>query len=228
MSIITEVKGKWDKKKNIKRIEIYNFNDKEGLSKFKEMTSQDNFLSEVFDDPSKNMNVKTKQFIKRFGYCLSKCFRKTRIKQTKRNKVLEALYTQRRILRTKTDNASIEALGIVDKKLSDMCVKEHLELINKACEGLSCETGGLNAGKLWQLKKKLRGIVNEPPSAMLDEYGNLVTTSKALEELTLIMYKERLKSLQIKEELKVYKMQRDKLCEKQLKYIHSSEKLELF
>ena len=74
------------------------------------MTSQDNFLSEVFDDPSKNMNVKTKQFIKRFGYCLSKCFRKTRIKQTKRNKVLEALYNQRRILRTKTDNASIEAL----------------------------------------------------------------------------------------------------------------------
>ena len=149
----------------------------------------------MFDDPNKNMNVKTKQFIKRFGYCLSQCFRKTRIKQTKRNKKLEALYNQRRILRTKTDIASQEALETVDRKLSDMCAKENLEIINKACEGLSCENGGVNAGKLWQLKKKLRGIVNEPPSAMLDEHGNLVTNSRALEELTLNMYKERLTSL---------------------------------
>ena len=31
MSIITEVKGQWNKNKNIERIEIYNFNIKEGL-----------------------------------------------------------------------------------------------------------------------------------------------------------------------------------------------------
>ena len=97
-----------------------------------------------------------------------------------------------------------------------MCAKDNLDLINKACEGLSCETGGLNAGKLWKLKKKLRGIVNEPPSAMLDEHGNLVTSSKALEELSINMYKERLKSLQIKGELKMHLMQREKLCKEQL------------
>ena len=75
-----------------------NFKDIDGGKKFKKMTSQDNFLSEVFDDPNKIMNLKTKPFIKRFGYCLSQCFRKTRIKQTKRSNELEALYTQRRIL----------------------------------------------------------------------------------------------------------------------------------
>ena len=74
----------------------------------------------------------------------------------------------------------------------------------------------MNAGKIWQLKKKLRGIVNEPPSAMIDEHGNLVTSSRALEELSINMYKDRLKSLQIKEELKVYKVQRDNLCKEQL------------
>ena len=75
------------------------------------MTSDTIFLSEVFDDPIKNMNVKTKQFINRFGHCLSKCFMKTRIKQTKRNKEIETLYNKRRILRTKTDTAIIEALA---------------------------------------------------------------------------------------------------------------------
>ena len=74
----------------------------------------------------------------------------------------------------------------------------------------------MNPGKLWQLKKKLRGIVNEPPSALLDEHGNLVTSSRALEELSLNMYKERLKSLQIIEELKVYKVQRDNLYKEKL------------
>ena len=74
MSIITEVKLAWDKSRNTEKIEMYNFKDAEGLTKFKKMTSQDNFLSEVFDDPNKNMNVKTKQFIKRFGYCLSHFF----------------------------------------------------------------------------------------------------------------------------------------------------------
>ena len=63
--------------------------------------------------------------------------------------------------------------------MSEICAKNNLDLINKASEGLSCETGGLNAGKLWKIKKRLRGIVNEPPSAMLDEHGNLVTSSKA-------------------------------------------------
>ena len=45
MSIITEIKSTWNTHKNTKSIEIYNFKDKEGLIKFKEMTSQDNFLS---------------------------------------------------------------------------------------------------------------------------------------------------------------------------------------
>lgn len=67
------------------------------------------------------------------------------------------------------------------------------------------------------MKKHLRGIVNDPPTAMLDSHGNIVTTSKAMEELTLSMYKERLESLQIKEYLKVHKMQREELCGERLK-----------
>ena len=47
-SLITKVKGIWQNKLPTKRIEIYNLKDKEGLIKFKDMTSKDSFLSSVF------------------------------------------------------------------------------------------------------------------------------------------------------------------------------------
>ena len=179
-SIVTEIKVKLDKSKNVKQVEMYNLKDPEGLKKFKEMTTHDKFLSEVFNDEDKNVSVKTKQFLKRLGYVMSQCFRKIRIKQTRKNKEIEKLFKTRGILRPKKDEVSIKSLEEVDKKLSELCAKENFKIINEACNGISCESGGINSGKLWQLKKKLRGIINEPPSAMLDQHGNLVTNTTAL------------------------------------------------
>ena len=90
-SIVTNIKATWNKSKNIKRIEMYNLKDEEGLKKFHEMTNSDVFLSEVFGDKNKSIGVQTKHFLKRFGYCLSKCFKKIRIGKTKKNKELEDL-----------------------------------------------------------------------------------------------------------------------------------------
>ena len=83
--------------------------------------------------------------------------------------------------------------------------------------GVTCEEGGMSAGKLWQLKKKLRGIITQPPTAMLDQYGNLVTTNKAVEDLTPQMYQDRLKALEIKENLKLHKIQQEGVCDERLK-----------
>ena len=81
---------------------------------------------------------------------------------------------------------------------------------------MSSEEGGMNPAKFWKLKKKLRGIITEPPTAMLDRYGNLVTSSSAVEELTVKMYEDRLKALQIRDELKLHKLQRESLCDERL------------
>ena len=215
-SMITYINTTWVKQCDTKRIEIYNFKDKDGLQKFKQMTSKDQFLSEVFNDPSKNINVTTKKCIKRLNFCLSQCFRKIRVKQTRRNKEMEDLFNRRRILRNKTNEASLDALDKIEDKLSEMCADDNKKTVEEECEGLACEKGGVNAGKLWQLKKKLRGIYNEPPTAMLDTHGNLVTSSKALEELTIETYIERLKILKIRDELSLHKMQREKVCDQRL------------
>ena len=153
-SMITEVNTAWNKKKNVLRLETYNFKDKDGLKKFKDMTNKDKFLSEVFTNVDKNIEVTTKQFIKRLGYCLSICFRKVRIKGTQRNKTLEKLFNQRRILRSKNDEASVEALEKVNNKLSELCAEDNVPLIKEACEGMPCEEGRVNPAKLWKLKKE--------------------------------------------------------------------------
>ena len=49
---------------------------------------------------------------------------------------------------------TVHALEVVDRQLSEMCAEENARIIEDACGGLTCETGGINVGKLWQLKKK--------------------------------------------------------------------------
>ena len=87
-----------------------------------------------------------------------------------------------------------------------------MKQITEACKSLSCETGGVNV----QLKKRLRGIKCEPPTAMLDQYSNLVTNSEALEDLTIEMFKQRLQTLKINDELKMDQVQRESMCTNRL------------
>ena len=137
--------------------------------------------------------------------------------EAQKNKQIEDLLNKRRILRTKEDVKSVEELRSIEKKLSEMCAEDNYQIIQESCAGLSCEQVGVNAGKLWKLKRHLRGIVTEPLTAMLDSGGNLVTTNSAIEELTIQMYTERLKALNIKEDLKMHEMQQEKNCSDRLK-----------
>ena len=121
------------------------------------MTDSGNFLSSVFKN-GKSLSTQTKQFIKRLKYCISQCFRKIRIGKTKRNKKLDSLFSDRRILKNKNDEESYTKLQSVELKLAEMCADDNFKIIKEACSGLTCDTGGINAGKLWKLKRKLKGI----------------------------------------------------------------------
>ena len=95
-----------------------------------------------------------------------------------------------------------------------MCAEDNLKIVKEACNGLTSEEGGVNATQLWKLKRKLRGIALEPTTAMIDSKGNLVTTSKSIEALTMEVLKD--KSHIVKDNLKVHHMQREQLCENRL------------
>ena len=164
-SMITNIKALWVKKPQIKRVEIYNLKDREGLTKFKFMTSKDTFLSSVFCENG-SINIQTKKFLKRLGYCMNTCFKKIRVNsKNRRNIELEELFNHRRILRSKKDNISFKKLKQVEEKLANICAEDNAKIIEDACTDLTCEEGGVNAGKLWKLKKRLKGIAQDPQSA---------------------------------------------------------------
>ena len=129
---------------------MYNLKDIDGLKKFKEITSKNIFLSGLFQEEG-NIEIKTKKFLKRLNYCLSVSFKKITINKSRK---LEELFTRRRILRNKCDDKSFESLKEVNKKIAEICASDNLKIIKEACEGLTVEGGGVNAGKLWKLKNK--------------------------------------------------------------------------
>ena len=156
-SIVAKIKAKWKKKETQPKMEMYNLKDKDGLKSFKKLTSRDTFLSSVFQENC-NIERQTKIFLKRLKYCISQSFEKIRIKQSKRNMELEDLFKKRKILKNKKDEASVDMLKIVESKLAEICADDNIKIIKDACEGLTCEEGGVNAAKRWKLKKQLRGI----------------------------------------------------------------------
>ena len=52
----------------------------------------------------------------------------------------------------------------------------------------------------------------DPPTAMLDNEGNLVTSAKAIEDLAVETYKKRLENRKMKDDLKHVQTDKEELC----------------
>ena len=215
-SMITTIKATWNKEDKPERKASYNFKDKKSLAKFKMMTNKGTFLSEVFANEKKDIEVKTKQFLKRLKGCITKCFNKIRIRKQRKDKKLEELFEKRRKLKGNKDETSIEELANVEEMLALHCASKNYQIVKEACDGLTCGDGGVNVNKMWKMKKQLKGKYCEPPTAIIDEHGNLVTDAKGIEEVVIKRYEERLSTLPIKPELQLHKVQREQLCEQRL------------
>jgi hypothetical protein len=144
---------------------------------FKQVTTDTKHLSQIID-MEKPIDIVTNKFIKRLKGFIHQCFKKVKIID-KPDKQLENLYNKRRILRNKKDDKSKVELEDVEKELSD---KYSMIMSNKIfgeVKGLEdAEDGGFNAGRLWKLKKKLYPKVSEPPTAMVNSEGNIITSEK--------------------------------------------------
>ena len=80
------------------------------------------------------------------------------------------------MLKNKTDDKSKDELKNVEEELANKCAKDKITKITEEISGIECDNGGTNSGKLWQLRKKLCPKSRDPPTAMLDDLGNLVTS----------------------------------------------------
>ena len=84
------------------------------MEKFKELTTQTDSLSKIFDT-EKELDVQTKKFLKRLKGYMNESFKKVKI-SNKPDKILNNLFDKRRILRSQKSPASKAELEIVDSE----------------------------------------------------------------------------------------------------------------
>ena len=205
----------WDRKVKDERVEMFNLKSSEGQIKFKEITSRNGNFSEIFQS-NVDLNAATEKFIKKLNDCIYQSFKKIRITE-RQNKEIQELFDKRKILRGKNDETSKIELKEVESKLAEKCAETNYLKIKEELGRINCEEGGVNSGYLWKLKKKLSPKCRDPPTAMFDNHGNLVTDIKQIQNLALSTFTERLKNREIKTELADMKILKEKLFELRMK-----------
>ena len=213
--IVSKFNLKWSRKNKAERIELYNLKNRECQKNFKLLTSNSNILSSSFNNTD-DINTCTNRFIKNLNKCIKQCFKKVRITD-RPNKEIQEFFDKRRTLRNRKDDNSREELVKVEEMLANLCAKSNYEKIKEEINNIKCDEGGVNSGNLWKLKKKLNPRCRDPPTAMCDVYGNLVTSDTAIRSLAVETYRKRLENRKMKDDLKHIQEDKEELCKLRIK-----------
>ena len=193
---------------------VYNLKNKECQLKFKKYTSDTKMLSSTVDKED-DIDRVIERFMKKVDGCIALNFEKKRINK-KKTQVNHNLHDKRRLLKTKTDAASQLELAKVTQEIADKAESNFMKL-KEELQKLDPNNKGIDSKQLWKLKKKLCPKVRDPPSAMMDKSGNLLTSDKALQKRAIEVYAERLEGNVIMSPLKNLEDDVNTLCEIRVK-----------
>ena len=171
--IITKFKIPGNRQKTIEKTNMFNLNNKKCQAKFKTATSNTNILSKIFNEEN-DLEKAVVKFMKRLEKLLFKCFNKIGHKKEKLNEAHEKLYNRWRLIKDKND---VESKAETDEIEAELAT-EYFDKVQEAARNLDCDEGGMSSGKLWALRKQLCPRTREPPTAMVDSEGNLVTDER--------------------------------------------------
>ena len=211
-TIVTKLKINWNPKIIPQKISVFNLKNKECLKSFKEHTSKGNNLSKIMDE-EEDLDKATNKLMNKFTKVLHKCFRKIGVKEGTKTTNKEDLYNKWKEIKNKTDEESVKETKKIEEEISN----DYYEKIKDATKDIDCENGGVNSSKLWKLKKHLCPQTRDPPTAMLDSTGNLVTDEDKIAEMALKHYVKVLENRPMKEGLEHIKEAKEKLSDKLMK-----------
>ena len=157
--------------------------------------------------------------MKRLFKLIYKCFKKVRINASHDDPLIDKLYEKRRkLLMNENENIkNIKKLKKVEKLLGHLLAEKNVKIIKQETKGINCEIGGVNSNKLWQLKKKLCKKATDPPSAMINSEGDLITSNSDIKKEALKTFSTHLERNPINESYKHLETTNKKLFEEKLK-----------
>ena len=132
----------WKESNKLSCVEVFKFNDEEGLKTFQNLTTTTNHLSKIFD-PDKSLNTQTKKFIKILKGFVNQCFTKVKISNKPDNE-LDNLYDKRRYLRSQKTAQSKTELQKVETELAEKYSDKMYDNIKEELKNIDGEDGGFN------------------------------------------------------------------------------------
>ena len=168
-------------------------------------------LSSIFDSED-NTNILTQRFIKKLDGRIKMNFKNVRINK---HKISEEEIKMKE-LKGKHDTASKKEMASVVEAIAEAAENKYRKVAAELNQ-MKPDKGKIDSQKFLKIKKQLFPRSRDPPSAMLDKHGNLLTTNKSIENRALEVYAERLKPDKINDQFKEHEHTVNKLCEMRLK-----------
>ena len=210
--IKTSIKLPWNNCAVLKQDTVFNLKNKECQKVFKAETSNNDKLSKIFDK-EEDLEKATETFMKKINKILYKCFKKVGQRKDKNNKEQDNLYNRWKQIKDKDDPKSKAERDKIEGELAE----EFYDKVKEASKDIDCDGGDNSVVNLWKLKKQLCPQSRDPPTAMLDDEGNLVTNEDVIKDMAVKAYQERLRYRPIKEGLEHIAEAKEKLADSLIK-----------
>ena len=154
-----------------------------------------------------------KKWLKELHHVISKSFDKIKISSgnMKKNTKLSGLFQKRENLQIKisrlnslnSDEYKIlyDQLEKVNNDIAEKEAEDNFKIVFENVKHLENDTENLNAIQMWKLKRKVCPKKSDPPTAKINDCGEIISEPTALKKLYENTYKKRLAHRKIKPEL---------------------------
>ena len=197
---------------------MWNFNDPEGWEKFNKLTNSKN-MSDSMWRAGEHTELSYQSWKCNLNSILHRCFKKKRIVSGKciYIKQIRGLIGQRKKLKaqlsrcvtsTKLSRKLEKQISQLDKQTDSQISEFNLNIIKS-----SIGKGGVfDRQSFWKMKKPIAPKSKEIPCSLLDKHDNLLTDPATIRNEYLSEFKHRLRTRDIKTELKWYESFQNDVC----------------
>ena len=201
-----------------KRVELFDFENKESQLTFKRITSETEEFSNCFKG-RQSLQVQVKMWQKVLKSHCHQAFNKIRIRKNKMKPVkssLSKMIDKRNILKREDANALL--IQNVEEDIAKEEAEENQNIIIENFKPLADNPEKTNLQQMWKLHAKLwpkNG--NAPPTAKKNHKGNLISVPSEIKKLLAKEYKDRLRLRPFRPDLKQMRKRRRKIFKLKMK-----------